>query len=55
MIYFTPHRLLGYALDAWTPLSAVTAFKLQFLFGVILLGLGWWLFLAELTGSRPSP
>jgi hypothetical protein len=52
LLYFLPHRLAGYALYAWTPLSAAEAYKIQYVLGVLLLTWGWWLFLTRLTGSR---
>ena len=52
LLYFLPHRLFGYALQAWTPLSPVIAYKMQYAFGVLLMGGGWWLFLEQWTGAR---
>lgn len=51
LLYFLPHRLLGYALLAWAPLSPIVAYNLQYAFGVLLMGAGWWLFLERWTGS----
>ncbi len=52
LFYFAPHRLVGYALYAFTPLDAVTAFKVQHVFGVLLLAIGWWLVIEMMTKSR---
>ncbi len=49
--YVLPYRLVGYALYALTPLSALVAYKLSYAVGVLLIGLGWGLFLERLTGS----
>lgn len=50
--YFVPHRLVGYALYAFIPLGAVAAFKIQYVFGVLLLATGWWLVVEMMTRSR---
>lgn len=52
LFYFVPHRLVGYALHAFTSIGAVTAFKVQYVFGVLLLATGWWLVVEMMTGSR---
>jgi hypothetical protein len=52
LLYFLPNRLFGYALQAGGVFSPVVAYKLQYAFGVLLLGGGWWLFLEQWTGSR---
>lgn len=46
-----PHRLLGYMLYAVTPLSTLAAYKLAFGLGMLLICLGWGLYLERLTGS----
>jgi hypothetical protein len=52
LLYFLPHRVFGYALQAAGVVSPVVAYKLQYALGVLLLGGGWWLFLEQWTGSR---
>ena len=49
--FFAPHRLFGYALYTLSPLPDVNAYKIQQLFGVLILSAGWWLFLERLTQS----
>jgi hypothetical protein len=52
LFYFAPHRLFGYGLFALSALPDVNVYKIQQLFGVLLLSAGWWLFLERLAQSR---
>ncbi len=52
LIFFAPHRLFGYGLFSLSALPDVNVYKIQQLFGVLLLSIGWWLFLDRLTKSR---
>lgn len=49
--YVLPYHLAGYALYALTPLTTLAAYKLSYAIGVLLIGLGWGLFLERLTKS----
>lgn len=49
-----PNRAIGYLLYLTLPLSTVAAYKLQYIFGVLLMGLGWWLVLREITVRKTS-
>ncbi len=51
---FLPHRLLGYLLYILLPFSPAEKYTLTILLGMIITGIGWWLFLYNLTGSRYS-
>ena len=51
---FMPNRLAGYFLQALTPISFVTAFKVQLVLGALLTGFGWYAVLALLTQSQPA-
>lgn len=51
---FLPHRLVGYLLYILLPFSPVVKYTLTILLGMIITGIGWWLFLYKLTDSRYS-
>lgn len=46
-----PHRLVGYTLYALLPIPAISAYKIACAVGMLLVGLGWGLYLERLTGS----
>ncbi len=49
--YALPYHLVGYVLYATTPVSLLLAYKISYVIGVLLIGLGWGLFLERLTKS----
>ncbi|MDO8125640.1 MAG: LamG domain-containing protein [Candidatus Brocadiales bacterium] len=50
----TPYGILGDFLYIILPLEPMTAYKINIALSVIIIGIGWWLFLYQLIGSRSS-
>lgn len=52
MFSLIPHRILGYALYAIFPLTPTILYKINLLCGILIISVGWWLFLRKFTTSR---
>ena len=54
LLSLVPHRVLGYLLYAFLPFKPMVTYKICIAIGTIIMGIGWWLVLYQLTKSRLS-
>ena len=54
LLSLVPHRVLGYLLYAFLPFKPMVTYKFCIAIGTIIMGIGWWLVLYQLTKSRLS-